>query len=94
MTYVHEYVVGNDNVKVSVALTAAVMLVPETNKVLPVTIVCVVEPSDKVKPVPVTLVLISLIAKTIEPFALVDKDDKSPTSVPNELKVVLKLSIV
>jgi hypothetical protein len=40
------------------------------------------------------MVLISLIANTIEPFALVDKDDKSPTSVPNELKVVLKLSNV
>ena len=33
------------------------------------------EPSDKVKPVPVTLVLISLIASMIEPFAVVDKDD-------------------
>jgi hypothetical protein len=83
------------NVKVSVALTAALTpVVPVTNNVLPVTIVCVVEPSDIVKPVPVTLVLISLIAKTIEPFALVDKDDRSPTSVPNELKVVLKLSNV
>ena len=47
------------NVKVSVALTAALTpVVPVTVSVLPVTIVCVVEPSDKVKPVPVTLVLI------------------------------------
>ena len=37
---------GIDNVKVSVALTVAVMVVPVTNKVLPVTIVWVVEPSD------------------------------------------------
>ena len=52
-----------DNVKVSVALTAALTPAePVTNNVLPVTIVWVVEPSDIVKPVPVILVLISLIA--------------------------------
>jgi hypothetical protein len=89
----------SDIVKVSVALTAAAIPVEPVNViVLPVTTDWVVDPSDIVKPVPVTLVLISFTAATIELLAVVPSVAKSPISVPDiALTVVLnvfKLSVV
>jgi hypothetical protein len=71
-----------DIVKVSVADTAAVIPeLPVTVIVLPATTDCVFDPSDNTKPVADTEVLISLIAATNEPLAVVANDDRSPVSV-------------